>query len=123
MKVIAYLLGVGSIAGFSCLVLYTTATVDMLKTLLQKYPPKYIAAVPAVLGLLFLISGSAVTYPWVFRLIGLLAIGKAVLVYIDPQKIFSRMTEWYFEKVSEQGQRLFGIIGIILGTAILSWVQ
>ncbi len=123
MKVIAYLLGVGSIAGFSCLILYTTATVEMLKGLFQKYPPKYIAAVPAVLGVLFLISGSAVAYPWVFRLIGLLAIGKGVLAYTNPQKIFSRMTQWYFEKVSEQGQRLFGIIGVILGTAILSWVQ
>jgi hypothetical protein len=32
------------------------------------------------------------------------------------------MADWYFEKVSDQTNRLFGIIGIIFGTVILTWI-
>jgi hypothetical protein len=33
------------------------------------------------------------------------------------------MQDWYFEKVSDRTQRLFGIIGIIFATAVLGWIK
>jgi len=122
MKVIVYLLGFGHIAICSCLIIYTKTTVDALKSLFQKYQLKYLSIIPAAFGLLFLISASATIYPWVFRIIGLLAFGEAVLTFTDPQKIYCRMLDWYLN-ISDQTQRLFGIIGIIFGTAILTWVK
>ena len=123
MKVIAYLLGFGCIAICSCLILYTRESVDALKGLFQKYPLKYLSAIPAIFGILFFLSASVSTYPWVLRLIGLLGIGEAVVAYTNPQELYSKMLDWYFEKVSDQAQRLFGIMGIIFGTVILSWIQ
>ena len=70
-----------------------------------------------------MISASATTYPWVLRVIGLLAIAEAVVAFTNPGKIYSRMLDWYFGKASDQTQRLFGIIGIIFGTVILSWIK
>ncbi|RJQ66667.1 MAG: hypothetical protein C4519_25185 [Desulfobacteraceae bacterium] len=122
MKVIAYLLGFGIIGFNACLILYTQATVAALNGLFQKYPLRYLSALPAIFGFLFLICASSITYPWVFRIVGLLSMGEAVLAYTNPQGIYSRMLNWYFIKVSDQAQRLFGIIGIIFGTAILSWI-
>ena len=123
MKVIAYLLGFGLIAIGSYLILYTRETVDVLKGLSQTYQLKYLSAIPAVFGILFLISAAGTTHPWVFTIIGLLAVGKAVLAFTDPQKIFSRMLDWYVETVSDQTQRFFGIIGIVCGTSILTWIK
>lgn len=120
MKVIVYLLGFGFIAICSCLILDTKESVDALKGSFQKVQLKYLSAIPAVMGFLFLISASATTHPWILRVVGMLAIGEAVMAFIDPQKIYSRMLDWYFGKVSDQTQRLFGIIGIIFGTVILS---
>ena len=123
MKIIVYLLGFGYIAMCSYLILYTKQTVDVLKGLFQKYQLRYLSAIPAVFGFLFLISASATTYPWIFRIIGLLAVCEAIMVFTNPQKIYSRMMDWYFGNVSDQTQRLFGIIGIIFGTAILTWIK
>lgn len=123
MKVIVYLLGFGTIALYSCLILYTRQSVEALKGLFQNFQLKHISAIPAAVGFLFLISASATTYPWVLRILGLLALGEAVLAFTNPDKIYSRMLDWYFEKVSDQAQRLFGIIGIIFGTVILSWIK
>jgi hypothetical protein len=122
MKAIVYLLGFGHIAICSCWVLYTRETVDTLKGWFQTYPLKYLSAIPAVFGFLFLVSASATAHPWVFRIIALLAFCEAVLAFTDPKKIYSRMLDWYFENVSDQTNRLFGVIGIIFGTAILTWI-
>ena len=122
MKVIVYLLGFGHIAICSFLILHTRKTVDTFKDWFRIYPLKYLSALPAAFGILFLISASATTYPWVFRIIALLAFGEAVVAFTDPQKIYSRLLNWYFENVSDQTNRLFGIIGIIFGTVILTWI-
>ena len=122
MKVIVFLLGIGYIAIGSCLILYTRSTVDAFKRLFLKYPLKYVAALYAVFGLLFLISASAVTYPWIFRIIGGIAIIEAILAYTNPQAIFTRILDWYFGS-SDQAQRLVGIVSIILGTAFIGWIR
>ncbi len=122
MKVIVYLLGLGTIAIDACLILYTRETVEAIKALFAKFQLKYLSVIPAFFGLLFLISASATTYPWIFRAFGLLGFLEAVVVFTNPNQMYSRMLEWYFG-TSDQTQRLFGIIGIILGTVFLSWIK
>jgi uncharacterized protein YjeT (DUF2065 family) len=122
MKVIVYLLGFGHIAICSYLILYTRETVDAVKGWFHTYQLKYLSTLPVVIGILFLISASANTHPWVFRIIALLAICEGVVAFTDPQKIYSRMLDWYFGNVSDPTNRLFGIIGIIFGTVILTWI-
>ena len=123
MKVIVYLLGIGHIAVCSCLILYTKETIDMLKGLFRTYQLRYLAAYPVVIGLLFLISATATCYPLIFWIIGIVALGEAVMAFTDPQKIYSRMLDWYFDKVSVRTNQLFGITGVIFGTLVLTWAK
>ena len=122
MQAIVYLLGFGHIALCTVLILYTTESVDLLKGMFRKTPLKTLSVIPAVYAILFLISASATSHPWIFRIIGLLAVVEAVVAFLDPQKIYSQMLDWYSDKVSEQANRLFGIIGVVFGTVILTWV-
>jgi len=122
MKVIVYLLGFSYIALGSFLILYTRESVITFKKLFNSYETRYLAIIPAVIGLLFLISASATGYPWVFRIIALLAFAEAVLAIVNPNNMYSRMLDWYFEKVSDRTHRLFGIIGLVFGTVILTWI-
>jgi uncharacterized protein YjeT (DUF2065 family) len=122
MKVIVYLLGFGHIVLCTYVILYTRETVDWFKDLYNTYQLKYMAAIPAVYGLLFLVPASFTTYPWVFRIIAVLSFCEAIVAFTDPQKIYSRLLDWYFENVSDQTQRMFGIIGIVFGTVILTWI-
>jgi hypothetical protein len=123
MKVIIYLLGFGHIALCSILILYTKESIEALRKLFQTYQLKYLSFIPAVYGLLFLISAAAIAYPWVFIVIGLLGICEALVAFKNPRGIYSTMLDWYFGKVSDQTNRLFGIIGVIFGTAILTWIR
>lgn len=122
MKVIFYFLGVVYIAIGSICILYTKEYVDVLKKLIQEIPRKVLSAFPAVFGILFFISASATNFPWFFRVIGILAFVKAVVIFINPQNLYSRLLDWYFE-LTDQTQRLFGIISIIFGMVILGWVK
>ena len=123
MKAIVYLLGFGHIALCTYLILCTRETVDSLKGMFHTYQLRNLSAIPALYSLLFLISASATTYPWVFRIIGLLALCEAIVAFTNPKNIYSEMLDWYFKSLSDQTQRLFGIIGVIFGTAILTWIK
>ena len=123
MKVIVYLLALSHIAICSFLILYTKETLDVLKGLFRTYQLRYLAVIPVGYGVLYLISSTAITYPWVFWLLGLLALCEAVVAYTDPSKIYSRMLDWYFEKISVRTNQFFGIIGVIFGTLVLTWAK
>ena len=122
MKVIVYLLGFTYIALCSFLILYTRESVLMFKKMFESYETRYLSIIPAVVGLLFLVSASATIYPWVFRIIAVIALAEAVLAIVNPKKIYSRMLDWYFDDISDRTHRLFGIIGLVFGTVILTWV-
>jgi uncharacterized protein YjeT (DUF2065 family) len=122
MTVIVYILGFVYIAIGSIFILYTSETIDALKKLIQDIPLKVLSAFPAVLGILFFISAPATTFPWFFRIIGLFALVETVFIFTNPHNLYSRLLDWYFE-LTDQTQRLFGIISIIFGTAILTWIK
>jgi len=123
MRAIVYILGFGHIAIFTCLILYTKEAVEAIRSMYQKFPLRYMSAIPALFGFLLLISAATTIYPWLLRLIGVLALCEAAVAFSNPHKIYSRMLDWYFTKVSDQTQRLFGIIGVIFGTALLGWIK
>ena len=123
MKIVVYLLGIGLIAYCTYFNLYTRHAVNALKGVFQNYQLRYLAAIPAVVALLFLFSTPVVKCPWPFWIIGVVAALEAIVAFLNPQKIYSRMLEWLFENVSYQAYRFFGILGIILGTLMLTLVK
>jgi hypothetical protein len=120
MKVVIYLLGFAFIAYCTYLNLYTRQAVNALKNMFQTYQLKYLAVIPAVIAVLFLISAPAAKCPWPFWIFGILAAIEAVVAFTNPQKIYSRMLDWFFGKVSDQAYKIFAIIGIIFGTLIMT---
>ena len=120
MKGIIYLLGFTCIAYCTYFNLYTRQAVNALKSMFQTYQLKYWAAIPAVVAILFLISAPAAKCPWLFWIVGILAAIEAIVAFINPQKIYSRMLDWLFENVSDQAYKFFAIVGVIFGTLILT---
>jgi uncharacterized protein YjeT (DUF2065 family) len=37
--------------------------------------------------------------------------------------VYDQIVNWYFDKASDMTLRFFGILSIIIGTAIMSWVK
>ena len=120
MKIVIYLLGLGIIGYCSYLNLYTRQAVDSLKKMFQTYQLRYLAAIPALVAVLFLISAPTAKCPYPFWIVGVLAAIEAVVAFTNPQNIYSRMVDWFFKKVSDQFHRVSAIAGIIFGTLILT---
>ena len=117
-----YLISAAWIAIGACAILYTAETRDTFKGLLNNAPHKVLAAVPFVIGILLIISASSSIYPWLIGFFGLIGLLKGVFVFLNPNGLYDKIIHWYLEVVSETGHRLVGIIAIILGTAVLSWI-
>jgi len=122
MKYVVYLLGFVWIAAGAFAILYTEDYKAYFKGLLTKLAPKWLALIPAIFGLLLLLSASATTHGWFIGLIGILGIIKGVLIYFNPGGIFDFSKDW-LNALSDQGYRLVGIIALVLGTVVISWIQ
>ncbi len=117
-----YLLSAAWISIGSCAILYTVETRSTFKALLSNTNRKALSALPFVAGILLIISASASIFPWLIRLFGLIGLIKGGFVFVNPNGMYDKIVQWYLESVSDQGYRLFGIITVILGTAVLSWI-
>lgn len=117
-----YLISVAWISIGSCAILYTGDTRNTLNRMLSAMNRKVLSVLPLAFGVLMMVAASASLHPWLVRILGLLGLTKGVFVLTNPMSLYEKSVQWYLESVSDQGYRLTGIITIILGTALLSWI-
>jgi len=123
MKWILYLFSVAMLSAGCTLVLYTGEYRRWFHNFITSTPPKILAALPAGIGLLLIIAAFASKYPALIVLLGLLAIAKGALVFFNPGKLFDQVKAWILESADDRTLRLFGIIAVVLGTAMVSWIR
>ena len=109
--------------GFGCwFILYTKQTRNFVKSLFNNVDRKLLSAFEVTMGILLLFSATATNHPWFIRLIGLLAVIEAGLIFLIPKNLYDELIDWYANSASDDTYRLFGIISIVFGTAFLSWI-
>jgi uncharacterized protein YjeT (DUF2065 family) len=122
MKFIVYLLGFLWIAAGAIAILYTDTYKASIKGFLTRMERTWLALVPAVIGLLLMLAASSTSHRGFILLIGFLGIAKGVLIYFNPAGIYETSKNW-LDTLSDQGYRLVGIIALVLGTVVISWIQ
>ena len=122
MKYIVYLLGFLWIAVGAIAILYTDDYQAYFKGLMTRLDRKMLAVIPAAFGLLLLFAASSTTHSGIIGLIGVLGIVKGVLIFFNPGGLFEISKDW-LDTLSGQGYRLVGIIALVLGTVVISWIQ
>ena len=122
MKWILYTISILWVVFGACAVLYTAEIRNTVRNLFKSFNLKILAGIPLVAGLLLVFSATASHYPWFIRLVGLLAVAKGVFVILNPNGMVEKINQWYVNTASDQTYRLSGIVYIILGTAVFSWI-
>ena len=122
MKWFLYAISLFYIVYGCCSILYTDETKKLVKSLFSNIDQKILSALPFIFGILFILSASATSMPWFLRFIGLMAVIEGVVFFIIPKDLYNKFMDWYLKSLSDQIYMLFGIIGIIFGIAILSWI-
>lgn len=118
-----YLISIVWIAFGACAILYTDYEREMARKLLQDANPLLMGVIPIVGGMLLIMSIAATTHPWIVGGIGALGLAKGGLMIYNPNDWYSKTTRWYLDKISNQTHRMLGIILVVLGTAMLSWIN
>ena len=103
------------------MILYTDNARNLFRQFIQM-GFKTLSIIAALIGFLFLVSASASHYPWFLRFVGIFSIVEGVVLYINPQDIMGRIYAWYLDEASDQTFRASGIITVIIGTALISWI-
>jgi len=104
------------------MILYTDNARNLFRQFIQM-GFKTLSIIAAIIGFLFLVSASASHYPWFLRFVGIFSIVEGVVLYINPQDIMGRIYAWYLDEASDQTFRASGIITVIFGTALISWIM
>lgn len=123
MQWFLYLFAIVWIAYGCCAVLYSFEVRQGFKLLLNNADRRLLAAMPVAFGLLLAISAAWSNHAWFVRLIGLLAVIKGVFIFWNPEKMWAKVSSWYIEDIDDRTHRAIGIVSIILGAAIISWIQ
>ena len=123
MQWILYIISIVWLSLGASLVLYTPETRRFLQTAIRPADPRPLAALSLIFGLLLIVAAPASHYPWFVRLLGIMGLIKAGFFFLNPENFGSRLTTWYLTTLSERSWRLWGVITVILATALFSWVR
>jgi hypothetical protein len=103
--------------------LYPIQAYEKMRQAIETIAARRLAVVALVVGLLLLVaapaSGQGVGF---IRLIGLLGIAKGVVFFFLPKDRFERMLDWWFTPAKEQSWRVWGLVSLVLGVVLLSWI-
>jgi hypothetical protein len=122
MKWLLYAISFLWIGAGSSFILYSVQSRSLLKKMLAGADKRLVSVLPITIGALLIVSAYQTAFPWVVVLLGILAAVKGCLFLFNPEKLADKLTSWYLEQASDHTYRLAGIIAIILGTALLSWL-
>ena len=122
MRWFLYAISMIWIAAGCCIILYTSQTKNVVKNLIKTIDQKILSTLPFIAGILFLFSAPTSRNPWFIRLFGFIGIIKGVFIFFNPKDLHDKFFDWYFNSLTDQTHRFYGIFTIILGTAVLSWI-
>jgi uncharacterized protein YjeT (DUF2065 family) len=104
------------------MILYSHESRKVFKQLVKNLDRRILCMLPVVAGILLLLSAPWSRHSWLIRLFGFFAVMKGGFIFWNPNNLYDKITDWFLTSVSDQTYRLFGIITLIFGTAILSWI-
>ncbi|MBW2239180.1 MAG: hypothetical protein JRD87_14080 [Deltaproteobacteria bacterium] len=122
MKWFLYAIALIWIGSGAWMILYSHESRKVFKQLVKNLDRRILCVLSAVVGILLILSASWSRQSWLIRLFGILAVIKGGFIFWNPNNLYDKITDWYLTSVSEQTYRFFGIITLIFGTVILSWI-
>ena len=123
MQLILYSLGILWVVLGALVILYTPQFRTKYYMLLKQADPRLFAVLAVLVGILLLVASPDSRNAWFVRLLGLMAMAKGGLLFINPAGIYEKSVQWFVHRVSDQAYRFWGIIMLVIGTAIVSWVM
>lgn len=116
-----YIVAVLFIAMGSFLVLHTEKALELSETIIEKSRYRIWGIGGATFGILLAVASFWSGVVWFLFLLGLMFAGIGMFVFLgEEEKVQPLLRVW--SSLSSTGLRMWGLILVVTGTAILSWV-
>jgi uncharacterized protein YjeT (DUF2065 family) len=122
MKWFLYLVSFAAIGGGAWIILYTDDCRRILGKFFERVSEKIYAAIAVAIGVLLIVSASASKNFGFVVFLGGLCVIDGIASFVNPNQIYQRFMDWLLNSASDQTYRFFGIIKLIVGTALFSWI-
>ncbi len=116
-----YLISIVYIAFGCSFILAPMETKENMRLITERGDRRVWASVAALAGLLFLFSYGSSSHPAIIVLVGILALVKGGVFFVNPGGLYEKTLKWYYGEINEQTYRIHGIAALILGTVIFCW--
>ncbi|MFB0506484.1 MAG: hypothetical protein ACETWT_07110 [Thermodesulfobacteriota bacterium] len=110
------------IAAGTLFILYTGESRRFLRSSMAKVNPKFLAFIPMVVGILLILAARVSGAFWLILILGLLAIGKGAYFLLGPRGQIEALFDWWFKSAQDRTYRFGGILILLLGMILLSWI-
>ncbi len=121
MEWVIWLISLIWIAWGSLAILYTSQTRETAGKLMEQAGSVPLGVIATLVGILLIVASRSSQQAGFVFMLGLLAVIKGAVFIWNPKGVYKRLVQWYLEETSDQTLRFFGIIALILGTALFSW--
>jgi hypothetical protein len=118
-----YLVSIVLVVIGGVIILWTDWTRETLKGVLARKSIRLLGLIPLVFGILLVISSGWSEIFWLVFLLGLIALAKGAYLLFGSREQIDTATSWWLDKASDQLHRLSGLISLVLGMALLSWIR
>ena len=121
MKWFLYFMSLSLVFAGSMFILYTPWLKNLLQKLLNSCNLRWLFPLPLLLGALFIVSKDLLPYPFVALVLGILLLLKGISLLLAPRQI-DAIGKWWLDKAQDITYRFWGIIILILGITLFSWL-
>ena len=103
--------------------LYPAQVHGRLRSFVGGINPRWAAILAMVVGIMLVMAAPVSSQGSGFvRLLGFVAMAKAVLVAVLPRQTYQRLLDWWFAPAREQSWRVYGLVMLVLGVVLFSWL-
>jgi uncharacterized protein YjeT (DUF2065 family) len=104
-------------------VLYTDWARAWIKRVLGHKQTHLFGLIPLVFGVLMIISAAWSEVFWLVLILGLIALAKGLYLLFARRGQIRLLAGWLTDRPSDQVLRLGGLIMVVLGTTLFSWIR
>ncbi len=123
MKWILYVIAILFVVLGTWANLYPVQASKRLQSLVEGITPRWSAVVALATGMMLLIAAPASHQGTGFvRLLGILGMVKGIVLFAMSKERYQRLLDWWFDPAKEQSWRVWGLLMLVLGVVILSWL-
>ena len=103
--------------------LYPVQASKRLRSLAEGVAPRWSAVVALATGIMLLIAAPASNQGTGFvRLLGILGMVKGIVLFVMSRERYQRLLDWWLEPAKEQSWRVWGLLMLVLGVVVFSWL-